>query len=295
MHLRRSLPALVAAALIIAPLTACTAFGPSSASDASTTGGSTALLDQALPEGEVQSGKQSSEPSSGADAAGESVIATGDLTLEIANPEDAVDRARAAVAEVGGTIESENLTRGGDGFSESASLTVRVPADRMDDAFEALTGLGEVVSQNRSSVDVTAQHVDLQARVDALQDSVTRLTQLMQGAASTSELIEAETALSQRQQDLDGLQAQLDALEDQVDQSTIFVTMTAPSTLPGGGPQNFWEGLVAGVGSLGAAGAGALVVIGVLLPWLVLGGAVAAIAWWIVRSVQRRRAHGRES
>ncbi|WP_157501930.1 hypothetical protein, partial [Leucobacter celer] len=65
MHLRRSLPALVAAALIIAPLTACTAFGSSSTSDASAAGGFTALLDQALPEAGVQSGKRGGEPSSG--------------------------------------------------------------------------------------------------------------------------------------------------------------------------------------------------------------------------------------
>ena len=219
------------------------------------------------------------------------MIRTGSIDLQVGDPADGVNRVADLVEQFDGVVETEDVSHGGDGVSESASLTIRVPEARMDEAFDALAKLGTVQSQSRSASDVTAEHVDLQARVDALATSVKRLTKLMEGSASTSELIEAESALSQRQQELDGLRAQLKALEGQVDEATIYVTLSSPSALPGGGPANFWEGLIAGFASLESAGAGALVLLGFLLPWLALGAIIAAIVWLLVRSARRRRAH----
>ena len=292
MHLRRTLPALIAAAALLVPLSACTAAAPmdarslttvepgSDARPAPATGGT----DAGATEGATVDG---AAPGASVDR---SVIRTGDLSLTVDDPARAADRVSELVVGLDGTVESENVTRAGAGNAESATLTVRVPEARLDETFDALSEVGTVTSQSRSAVDVTAQRVDLQARVEALQASVDRLSALMRGAASTSELIEAESALSQRQQELDGLRAQLQSLEGEVEEATIFVTLSAPSALPGGGPATFWEGLVAGFGSLGTAAAGALVLLGVLLPWLVVAAIVAGAVWVIVRGAQRRRA-----
>lgn len=224
--------------------------------------------------------------------AGESVIRTGDISIVVDDTAAAADRVSEIVDGLGGYVEAESVY-GGSGSSEaSAVLTVRVPSERFADAFDALGEVGDVSSQSQSAVDVTMEHVDLQARVEALEESVERLKELIRGATTTSELIEAESALTQRQQDLDGLRAQLTALEDQVGQSTIWVSLSTASPIAGG-PANFWEGLLLGIGSIGDALAVGLVTFGVALPWLVVLAAVAAIVllivWLSMRGGRRRR------
>ena len=282
MRIRRLAP-LIVAALLLAPLSAC-AVGSSSGSSSAPEIGAVPMTD----DGFVGEMDMSAQPS----AEGRSVIQTGDLTLNVDDPVAASEEVAAIVDDLGGFIESESLSNRDGDRAGSAYLLLRVPAERLDQAFDRVSEVGDLISQNRSSTDVTMQHVDLQARVEALEASVARLTELMAGSATTSELIEAEAALSQRQQELDGLRAQLESLEDQVEQASISVSLTTTSTLPGG-PDNFWDGLVAGWDSLVAAGAGALVVLGILLPWLAIAAVIALVIVLIVRA--RRRAKRGES
>ncbi len=292
MHRRRSLLSLLAAALLVVPLSAC-AMGSGSSGvpdlrSSEAAAGSTSGPSVATDAGAAVTEDGMVDP--GSAIAGTSIIRNGDLSVTVADPETAAEEVATIAEGLGGYIESQSVSAGGDGLTANASLAVRVPADQIDAAFEALAKVGDVTSQNRSSTDVTTQHVDLKARVAALEESVQRLTELMSESATTGELIEAEAALSQRQQELDGLTAQLTALEDQVDEATIWVSLSTKNVVVPGGPTTFWDGLLAGLGSISAAGAGALVVLGILLPWLVLGGVIALIVVLIVRRARRRRA-----
>ena len=296
MNRQRSLLSLAAAALLVVPLSACSmASGSSGAmppgTDSRASGESATELD--IANGAVDASAADARAGvtkEGSDnaTAGKSVIQNGDISVTVSDPEAAALEVVALTEKLGGYVESQSVSAAGDGSTANATLSVRVPAEKIDEAFAALAEVGDVTSQNRSSTDVTAEHVDLKARVAALKESVKRLTELMTDSASTGELIEAEAALSQRQQELDGLTAQLKALEGQVDESAIWVTLSTKSVVVPGGPTNFWDGLLAGLGSLSAAGAGALVLLGVLLPWLVLGGIITLIVLLIVRAARRR-------
>ena len=279
--------ALLAAAFVL-PLSACSANSglPTGADLRSVAPADTNEMWDGAPE---ESADSAGPGSSGAEY-GTSIVRTGEIVLEVVSIEESADEVSEVATDLGGFVASRSITEGDEWTSAGATLLLRVPAGRFDDAFEALNDVGNVLTQHSSADDVSAQHVDLEARVAALQASVERLTELMSGAASTGELIEAEAALSERQQELDGLRAQLETLEDQVAHATISVTLgTEPTALPGG-PTNFWEGLLAGFGSLGTAGSGALVVFGILLPWLLVSGVIALGVVWLVRGVTRRRA-----
>ncbi|MGD9606966.1 MAG: DUF4349 domain-containing protein [Leucobacter sp.] len=279
MKMSRLIP-LAVAALLVAPLAACSAGSGSSSSSG--------YPDMTVVDPVAQDGGFVGEDAESLPAAGRSVIRSGDISIRVGDPAEAAAEVTEIADRLDGYVESESIGRGDEGSSSSAFLTLRVPADRLDEAFDALGGVGTVLSQSRSASDVTTQHVDLQARVSALEESIERLTELMSGAATTSELLEAEAALSQRQQELDGLRAQLESLEGQIEQATVSVSLTTKSALPGG-PDNFWDGLVAGWNSLVSAGAGALVVIGILLPWLVILGVIALAIVLIVRARRRAR------
>lgn len=273
------------AALLLASLAACSSGSTGAAPDL---GISTAEVGTDAMSGVAQE-DIGTQPIPGVANTGRSIVQEGSINLTVDAPGESAKEAADIANNLGGYVESQNLNALDSGGNAQAFLQLRVPSDRLDEAFQSLSQLGDVTSESRSTNDVTAQHVDLQARVKALEASVIRLTELMSGAATTSELLEAESALSQRQQELDGLTAQLTALEGLVKESSISVSLNSKSALPGGGPANFWEGLVAGWHSLIDSGAGALVLLGVLLPWLVLAAVITLVIVVIVRSVRRRR------
>ena len=281
--------ALLAAAALLVPLSGCAAWAPGSDSGAVSAAPDPAPSRSGASEAAPETAPNGAGAGGADAAAGErSVVRTGDATIRVADASAAADAVAGIAEELGGRVESQTLARADGSAPAGGSLVIRVPADRLDDAFDALASVGTVVSEQRSATDVTAEHVDLRARVAALEDSVDRLRDLMSGAATTADLLEAESALAERQQELDGLRAQLEALEGQVEEATVWVSLTTRSALPGG-PANFWEGLLAGVDSLAAAGSGALVIAGILLPWLALGGVAALLVVVLVRRGRRRR------
>lgn len=261
----------------------------SSLSDAAGKGGAGSATDAQQP-GDAESFAPAQDPLMLPDGAQQRIITTADVTLQADHPDAAAEEVAQVAERLGGSVEALSTYRAAGEAPAGASLTVRVPPTQLDAAIEQFTKIGEVVSQTRSAQDVTTEYVDLEARIKALEISVQRLTDLMAEAANTSDLIAAEGALTQRQQELDGLRAQFKALDGQVAEATIWVSITAPSVLPGGGPGSFWEGLIAGLGSLVAAGAGALVVLGVALPWLAVAAVIAAATVLIVRARRSRRA-----
>lgn len=227
------------------------------------------------------------DQATGAQQVGQQVIYSGDATIVVDEPAAAAEEVRDLAERLGGYVDSQTVSEQSQDSRARATLSIRVPAEEFDAAFDALGEVGEVVNQSRSATDVTLQYVDLEARVEALQGSVDRLIELMSGAATTGELIEAEAALSQRQQELDSLRAQLQFLDSQVSYSSIWVSLETESVLPGG-PGNFWEGLVAGFESILKAAAAALVLFGLLLPWTVLVAAIVLLVLWIVRLGRKR-------
>lgn len=282
--LTRAVAPALASGLLLASLTGCAGALPGSSDRTS------AALESAGPQANVSGAEAEGAASSETrTVAGASVIRTGDIWLTITDTAAAAEQVAEVAEELDGFVESESVSGA---TATSAQLYIRVPSDRFDEAFERLGELGEVTSQRRSASDVTAQHVDLQARVKALEESVARLSELMRGAATTGELIEAETALSQRQQELDGLRAQLDSLEDQVDRAGISVNLSTETAVPGG-PASFWDGLLVGIDSIGKALASGLILFGVALPWIVLLGVIAGIVllivWWSARGKRRRK------
>jgi len=257
---------------------------------------------------EVPSGEE------GTDAdADRSVISTGFLRITADDPLDAASDAARIVEAVGGRIDQRvespgtgngiepvpdvDIGIGSDGGSgalsgtePSASLVVRIPTARLTATLDEIKALGEVESFSLSETDVTATTRDLDARIAALRTSVDRLTALLAGATTTADLIEIENALSSRQAELEGLEAQQRALADQVDLATISIVFGSPASAPARTPDDFLSGLRSGAEALGAFLAGALVALGVALPWL---GAAAVVTGLVLLVIRRRRARSR--
>lgn len=233
------------------------------------------------------------------------IIASAQATVRVDDVPAAAQRIGDAATRRGGYVESMSV--GDDGVAASGAeggivddtlpyprasgawITIRVPADQLTDAIAELSAIGTVESSSINRQDVTSQAVDLRARVDALEASVTRLTELMAKTGSVADLIAAESALAQRQGELESYQQQLKALEDQVALSSLTVSLVAHTEPVAARPAGFADGLLAGWNGLVATANGLVIAIGFLLPWLVVAAVVAVVVWLIVRGRRRHR------
>jgi hypothetical protein len=219
------------------------------------------------------------------------VVKTASITITVSNTSEAADKAAVLVGNADGRVDSRSEDAGSNRGLARTSIVLRVPVAKLDGLVRDLKTLGTVQIAETKSEDVTAQRVDLDARMKALQTSVDRLLAIMRDAKDPDALIKAEGALSQRQADLDSLRAQRDQLGDRIDYSTVDVTFVAEQ-IGGPAPKQYegftgqidrgWDALVSVVGNL-------VLLLGLLLPWLGALAVAAGIVYGVVRVVRARR------
>lgn len=308
--------AVIVVAAVIAPSVGSLVGGAGGASDESAvapaapvdSGDGAYVADSSASDTRESAGLAGGAETAAGDEADRDIITTATATITA----DEVDTAARAVADAavahGGRVES--LSIGSDGTvtplspaeggvaydtmpypypTDGAWITVRVPADQLQDMIDGLPDVGEVTATNVSRQDVTEQTVDLEARIDAAQASVDRLTELMAQAQSVADLLAAEAALSERQATLESYQQQLEMLDGQVAMSTLSVTVVPDVEPVKADPAGFGDGLAAGWNGLVATLNGIVVALGFLIPWLAVAAVAALVVWGIVRVVRRRR------
>lgn len=285
---RRLAPVAATAALIAMLLAGCTA-GGSGSDEMSTTDSSSGGV---APEMQGPAAEDATGGAADQQLADRSVITTGWVSITVADPIASAEEAADLTERAGGRVDNRTENPGTDSQPASASLTLRVPSDDLDEFLDELRGLGDVNSVSMNASDVTQQRQDLDARIGALTASTDRLRELLSTATSIADLIAIESELTTRQSELDSLTQQRDFLVDQVDFSTITVDFVTEAVAPDPTPDDFWSGVVAGWNALVDFARFVGVAFGVLLPWvgaaLVAGGIILAIV--IIATRSRRRA-----
>lgn len=223
-----------------------------------------------------------------------SVIKTGSLSFETSEISTVKSKLTSLTASQRGLIENWSQESNNEGEIWSISATLRVPADKLEATIEQVSEFGKVLSTNVSNSDVTTQVLDIDARVAALQTSVDRLEKLMADAKTTADLLAAETALAQRQAELDSLLQQQKYLKDSVDMSTLYVSAFAEGRGPIAAPTSFIDGIEQGWKALTAFFAGSIVAIGIATPWLLIALPIGAIAFVVIRRLVVRRRISRD-
>ncbi|HWK20006.1 MAG TPA: DUF4349 domain-containing protein [Microbacteriaceae bacterium] len=218
-----------------------------------------------------------------------SVIVTGWATILVDDPQAAADAAAAIAEAAGGRIDARSLQAPTDYSGGSATLTLRVPADSLDRVLAELGDLGRIQNVSTNASDVTIEVQDLEARIGALRSSIERLEALQAEATSIDALIQLETAISDRQAQLESLEAQQRYYDDQITMSTLTLDLVSQPVVAEPDPGSFWDGVVKGWQALGTFFAGLVIALGVLLPWLIPIVVVGAIVWIIVAATRSKR------
>jgi hypothetical protein len=221
------------------------------------------------------------------------VISTGNVQLRADDVGQAIFDVRKVVDEYHGTLAEDDTETDKNGSPLRSRMVVRVPTADFDHAMTELEKVATLVSSSRKSEDVTTQVLDLDARVEAQRRSIDRIQVLFDHATSIRDIVSIESQLSQRQADLESLEAQQRYLADQTSMSTITLSVErTPKSKPPSKPDRDEAGFIAGLSggwhALKTFLVGAATVAGALLPWLVLALVLAVPGWPVLRRLRRR-------
>lgn len=234
-------------------------------------------------------GRRDGAPVSFEDLANRQIIKTGELTVEVENVSSVVGAIRAMALEMGGYVGGSQAGTADD----AATLTLRIPAARFDDALARLHELdGEVTAEATREQDVTGSVVDLEARIRNLDASESQYRALLNRASDIEDILTIQSRLDEVRGQIEQLQAQLDQLSELASLATLTVTVApvlepVEETAAGWDPKAIFDSAVAALVGLGQA----LAAIGI---WLVILGlplaiALALLAWIGLRAVPALR------
>ena len=197
-----------------------------------------------------------------------SIIKNGDVSVEVERDglNEAVQEVVRLAARYQGYVVSTTLD---DSSSGIGVLVIRIPSERFELALGAVKELGDVKRQQVSGQDVTAEFVDLEARLRNWTTQEAVLLRLMDRAQTISESIRVQAQLQQVQLEIERIRGRLDYLEDQTALGTLAVSFTEAGATPGKAStiEKAWrDALGLGLGLV----SGLIVATGVIVPLAIL-------------------------
>ena len=134
--------------------------------------------------------------------------------------------------EMGGFVVSANLYK--EQLSSGievprASITIRVPAERMDEAMRRIREQSnqDPLSENINSQDVTSEYVDLQSRLKNLEAAEVELTEIMQEANKTEDVLAVYNQLVSIREQIEVIKGQIKYYDESAALSSISIELIA--------------------------------------------------------------------
>lgn len=214
-------------------------------------------------------------PSTLTSSPGDRIVREGTMRLQVDEEgfDAAFDRVVSAAGRLGGTVLSSDATSDDEG-STSGAVTVRVPAEDFDALLTAIAEIGEVRERSITSEDVSAEFVDLEARLRHNEAQERFYLSLLEEADGVEDAIAVQQRVEGIQQTIEQIKGRLSFLEERTSFSRLTVELfesgAAFQTASGERP-TFAHYLGTARDALVTVIGGALVVATVALPFVVVG------------------------
>jgi hypothetical protein len=205
------------------------------------------------------------------------VIRVGQAFIEVEAVDPAILRIRQLAAQVGGYIANSSISGGRDQIRQ-ATLELKIPAAKYDQAVGSLSAIGKVETVNSTAEDVGEEFVDVTARVNNSRRLEERLiTLLSTRTGKLDEVLRVERELARVREEIERYEGRLRYLSSRVATSTLTITVHEPAPILGNAPgqnpiaaalRRAWKNFVALV-------AGVIASLGVVIPL-----ALIALAGW---------------
>jgi hypothetical protein len=181
------------------------------------------------------------------------------------------------------------------GSARDVNVELRIPAKQAPAFVDAARKLGKVVEEARTTEEVTAEYVDLQARLKAAKAAEQRLVELLGNrTGKLSDVLEVERELTRVRSEIESMQGQANVILHQVNYATVKIELSEEYHETLRSDSSVWHKLrnaaVSGFRNLEESIVGALVfLLDAGLSILFWGAVIFGAAWLVRRKIRASR------
>lgn len=219
------------------------------------------------------------------------LIRQGSVVLDIDSLEASISTVRALAARLGGTVANVHI-HVGDPRWRQATLELRVPAERFDEAIQSMQALGKLEALDLTTQDVTEDYIDLTSRLTNARRLEERLLRLLDTrTAKLEEVLQVERELARIRSEIERYEGRIRFLDHRISMSRITATLKEEIPVPlrpnadvgilGQAYRDAWRNFIATTGRM-------IEGLGSVLPLLIILILMAGL-WRIIRRARRVR------
>jgi len=220
--------------------------------------------------------------------AGRKLIQSAQLHVEVEDYAKTRKRLDTLLSSYGGFVADARIDHA-DGEVSQATLTLRVPSDKLGVFLNEASGEGKVLKEELSAKDITDAYVDTNARLKNARHLESRLQELLATKTSgVKDLLEVERELARVRGEVERYEAQIRSWDERVSMSTIALQLETRRVYAAAPPPTFGvrikTTLAGSSEALASFGRTSLLVAVALVPWML----PMALIGFGLRSVHRR-------
>lgn len=159
-------------------------------------------------------------------ASGRKIIYNAEMAIEATDARAASEAILSLVEGCGGYVSNSSFS--GNDVKHSATVTARVPPEKLKDFSAQVGKLGRVLDSSLNSQDITADYVDIQARLTNAQAQETQLLKVLEQATKIEDILKVREQLNGIESDIESYKGQLRLMNNQVGYSTVAITVFEP-------------------------------------------------------------------
>lgn len=158
---------------------------------------------------------------------GEKIIYTYDYSVETKAFDTFTKKVAEKTVQLNGYVElSETTGSASAGLNRYANMTLRIPAEKMDQLLALLDSESNVTRSSRSSENVTLQYVDLESHIKALRTEQKTLLRLIEKADKLEDVIALQSQLTQVRYEIESYESSLRMYDNRIDYSTMYLSIS---------------------------------------------------------------------
>ena len=161
-------------------------------------------------------------------APGSMLVRVGQASLQVDSLDSGIARVRDVARRTGAIVANTSM-EGGRTQTRAASLQLRIPSARFDEAVNALSPIGKLESVNVTVQDVGEEFVDVQARVANAKRLEQRLVDLLaRRTGKLSDVLSVERELARVRQEIERYEGRMRYLQSRASVSTLTIAVHEP-------------------------------------------------------------------
>lgn len=156
------------------------------------------------------------------------IITTVSVSMQTKEFMDTTEKLTNLIGKYKGYIENSNISHNNYYNStrlKYAEYTIRIPRENLSHFALDLKGIGNIISENTSKVDITKQYRDTESRLKVLEVKEERILALLNKAEKMEDIIALENQLSSIIYDKENLTANILDMDDKVNYSSLYLSI----------------------------------------------------------------------